>query len=140
MSTPVIVTASWYTILPAGYARIGISRGTPRGQRGYRMYRALAPGPWLRSVGEIEFGQRYWAQLQALDAARVVAEMQALAAGKIPALLCFEKPPPDPNWCHRGAVSAWLADVLGLDVPEYGHRDQDAIGRNHPKYNRLWNA
>lgn len=132
MSTPVIVTASWYTILPAGYARIGISRGTPRGQRGYRMYRALAPGPWFRSVEPAEFCRLYMAQLNELKPQQVVDELTALADGKIPAVLCFERPPPDPHWCHRSLVSAWLADELAIEVPEFGHW-QGRFGWHHPK-------
>ena len=64
------VTASWSTKLPDRFARIGISRGPPRGQRGYRMYAALAPGPWFRSVDADEYCRRYMLQLAALDAAK----------------------------------------------------------------------
>src|SRR6185295_2627300 len=116
-----IVTSSWFAPLPDTYARIGISRGTPRGQRGYRMFRALAPGPWFSSVNPDEYRTRYDQTLAALDPHKVLAELVDVAAGRIAALLCFERPPPNPDWCHRGLVSAWLADTLGLDVPEFGH-------------------
>jgi len=106
-----VVTSSWSTQLPEGYARIGISRGSPRGQRGYRTYRALAPGPWFSSVSEDEYCRRYRALLDALDPRKVLAILAELAGPRIPALLCFERPPPDPSWCHRGLVSAWFADT-----------------------------
>ena len=70
---PIPVTSSWSTRLPDGYAAIGISRGPPRGRRGYRMYRALAPGDWFRAVDEKTFVERYMAQLAGLDADQGVA-------------------------------------------------------------------
>lgn len=96
------VTASWSAKLPDELARIGISRGPPRGQRGYRMYRPLMPGAWFRTVPPEEFHKLYMAQLAELDPERLLIELNTLAAGKTPALLCFEPPPPDPRWCHRG--------------------------------------
>ena len=129
---PVPVTASWSDRLPDGYARIGISRGPPRGQRGYRMYHALAPGPWFRSASEEEFCALYLAQLDCLDPNHVVHELAAIAEGMTPALLCFERPPPDPAWCHRGLVAGWLYDQLGIEVREVGHEHLGA-GWSHPK-------
>lgn len=58
--------------------------------------------------------------LGALDPRIVLSEIQDLAGGGVPALLCFEKPPPDPRWCHRGIVSAWFEHTIGLKVPEFG--------------------
>ncbi len=129
MHTP--VTSSWSAQLPPQYARIGISRGTPRGQSGYRMYRALAPGEWFNKVSAEEYRDRYMAQLAKLDPNRVLSDLQALAGDRIPALLCFEKPD-DGQWCHRAFVSAWLNDKLGLNVPEYGLEDR-GFGWQHPK-------
>jgi hypothetical protein len=40
MSKTNLVTSSWFTELPPTFCRIGISRGTPRGKAGFRMYRA----------------------------------------------------------------------------------------------------
>jgi len=129
---PVPVTASWYSRLPDGYCRIGISRGTPRGQRGFKLYRRLAPGSWFKLVDPIEYRARYFALLEKLDPAATLAELCALGDGQIPALLCFERPPPDPAWCHRGLVSAWFHDTLGISVFEYGHQ-ADGAGWLHPK-------
>ena len=68
------------------------------------MYHALAPGPWFRSASETEFCALYLAQLDRLDPNQVLRELAALAEGMIPALLCFERPPPDPP----GAIAVWL--------------------------------
>ena len=96
------------------------------------MYRALAPGTWFSSVDEGEYRLRYQAILAALDPRKVAADLVELAEGRIPALLCFEGPPPDLRWCHRGLVSAWFADTIGLLVPEFGH-EGEGIGWSHPK-------
>ena len=34
--------------------------------------------------------------------------------------------------CHRGLVSAWLHDLLGLEVPELFHEEK-GFGWQHPK-------
>jgi hypothetical protein len=96
------------------------------------MYRKLAPGPWFHSVSEAEYCRLYLELLGALDPHKILAEIQALASQAVPALLCFEKPPPDPHWCHRGIVSAWFEHTVGLYVPEFGH-EQVGSGCSHPK-------
>jgi Protein of unknown function, DUF488 len=133
MSKPRIVTSSWFTALPPELCRIGISRGTPRGQAGFRMYRNLQPGPGTLKLPDRVFVARYFREvLQPLDAHQTVDELVELAAGKIPALLCFEHPPPNPKWCHRALVSIWLWEKLGLEVPEHGH-ESEGFGWSHPK-------
>jgi hypothetical protein len=132
MTRPTIVTSSWFEPLPAEYARVGISRGTPRGQRGFRMYRRLQPGAGTLKLPDAQFTEHYCRQvLGRLDARQVVDELIELADGKTPALLCFEHTH-SPAWCHRGIVSAWLQAEVGLDVPEYGC-EQDGCGVHHPK-------
>jgi hypothetical protein len=124
------VTACWATAIALRqFARIAISRGPPRGQRGYRLHRPLAPGPWFRSVDPDTFAELYMAQLAQLDARQVLRDLARLAGGKVPALLCFERP--GRGWCHRGLVAAWLGDALGLRVCEYGH-EADGWGWQHP--------
>src|SRR5258705_11768220 len=131
-SAGLMVTSSWFTKLWDGYSRIGISRGTPRGQKGFRMYRALAPGPWFRSVAPEQYLELYMAQLAQLDAHQVVQDLQTLAEDRIPALLFFEKPPADPHWCQRGLISAWLHYALGVQWCEFGH-EAAGSGWAHPK-------
>ena len=134
---PVPITSCWSMRLPATYARIGISRGPPRGQRGYRLYQPLMPGPWFRSVSGEEFRRLYMAQLATLEPRQMLQELAALAGDRVPALLCFEKPPPNDAWCHRGLVSAWFADTLKLSVFEYGHEEQ-GCGWAHPMLPPDW--
>jgi hypothetical protein len=135
-----IFTSSWFTRLPDSVARIGISRGVPRGQVGYSVMRELAPGPWFNSVSAEEYFRRYAEQLAALDppaiVARIVARMTPLAGGQDAALLCFE-PPNDPTkHCHRAYVSAWLHDELGLVVREWSD-PHASFGWGHCKMPRL---
>jgi hypothetical protein len=145
-----LYTSSWFTKLPDTVHRIGISRGTPRGQPGgYSMMRELAPGPWFNSISAEEYFRRYSEQLAELDPQAIVDKIHRLAggAGNVPpgggpsggkdaALLCFE-PPHDPaRTCHRAYVSAWLLDTLGLIVREFSD-PHAAFGWAHPKLPRL---
>ena len=129
-----IKTSSWFTKLPARHIRIGISRGVPHQLGTYLNYRPLAPGPWFRNCATpADYKHRYFDEILApLDPATVVADLGLMADGGIPTLLCFEAPPPDTAWCHRGLVSAWLFDELGLEVPEAGH-EALGFGWQHPK-------
>lgn len=128
-----IVTASWFTALPVGYIRIGISRGVPRGvSSGYKMYRKLAPGPWFKSVDASEYQRLYFEEvLRRLDPATVVRELSEIAGGAPAALSCFERAH-DVCFCHRAFVSAWLHDTTLSVVPELG-REGDGHGWRHPK-------
>jgi hypothetical protein len=130
----VIKTSSWFTKLTARHVRIGCSRGVPHQIGTYLNYRPLAPGPWFKSCATAEeYRHRYFAEiLSKLDASRVVSDLAMMADGGIPTLLCWEAPPPNEAWCHRGLVSAWLHDELGLEVPELGH-EQLGFGWQHPK-------
>ena len=138
--TPTIKTASWFSRLPDDHARIGISRSMPRGgaSAGCRMYRKLAPGPWFRSVDVETYARLYQAEvLDRLDPRQVAAELQELAGGRVPVLLCFERPN-GKDWCHRAFASRWLSEALGWPVPEFGYehlpQDQHPL---HPSRNGL---
>lgn len=127
-----IFTSSWFTPLPLEIQKIGISRGTPRGYAaGYRKMPELAPGPWFNSVNVREYKQRFFAILDDLDPRSVVRKIEDLSAGRDAALLCYEDPRRLDQWCHRGYVSAWLHDHLGLQVFEYGHQER-GFGWQHP--------
>jgi len=121
MPPPIIKTGSWATKLPDDHLRVGISRGTPRRlPSGYRVFRALAPGPWFNSVGIEEYARLYRTEiLGRLDPRLVVDALVGLAAGRVPVLLCFERPVPG-QWCHRAMAAEWLAEALGAVVPEFG--------------------
>jgi hypothetical protein len=122
-------TASWFTKLPDDHKRIGISRGTPRRMpAGYRVYKALAPGPWFNSVSIEEYYHLYRTEiLGPLDPRAVADHLTMLAGGLVPVLLCYERPPSqstliagEGDWCHRAMVAEWLAEALGVVVPEVG--------------------
>jgi hypothetical protein len=122
-ATAIIKTSNWFTPLDANHLRVGISRGTPRGQpAGFRIYRKLAPGPWFNSCATHQEYERLYRQeiLDPLDPRAVADELLAMASGRIPTLLCFEVAG-KPGWCHRSLCSEWLAEALGLPVPEYGY-------------------
>jgi hypothetical protein len=130
-----ISTSSWRVpIVDPGYCRIGISRSTPRGQKGFRRYPKLHPGPWFRSIAdEREWAARYQDEILAvLDPARTVAELRDIAGERAPVLLCWEPPEPGADFCHRGLVAAWLWDRVGLAVCELGFEAQ-GCGWSHPK-------
>lgn len=128
-----IYTSSWFTSLPPEIQKIGVSRGTPRGYAaGYRKMPELAPGPYFNTASARDYKQFYFEGLAHLDPRRIVAKIEDLSAGKDCALLCYEAPTKDEDWCHRGYISAWLFDTLGLQVFEYGLEERGA-GWKHPK-------
>ena len=115
-------TASWFTALPDDHIRIGISRGALRRMTaGYRLYKTLAPGPWFNSVGIDEYYSRYRTEiLGPLHPHKVRDDLDRLAAGRIPVLLCYERPG-GADWCHRAMATEWLAEALGAAIPEFGY-------------------
>jgi hypothetical protein len=42
-----------------------------------------------------------------------------MAGGRVPVLLCFERPNDPGKWCHRSLAVQWLAEALGVTVPEF---------------------
>jgi hypothetical protein len=124
-------TASFFTF--AGAGRIAISRSVPRNApAGFRVFRALAPGPWFASVTRPEYERLYAEQLAALDAKNVWDALHALAGGSEPVLQCYERPPfTQTNWCHRRLAAAWFETELGVIVSEWSveTRAEPAIGQ-----------
>ena len=112
-----IVTASWFTPLPEGYVRVGISRGVPAG---YRLYRRLAPGPWFNSVPTEEVLRRYDAEILApLDPRQVLDELLRLAGDKVPVLCCFERVDGG-QWCHLAPDWRIVRQRLAAAVAVHG--------------------
>jgi len=100
---------------------ICISRSAPRGSR-YRHYRPLAPGPWFRSVSVEGYIPLYAEQLLQLDPQRVYDDLYKISGGAVPTMLCYEKPlAGDKGFCHRRLAAQWLAQALGIQVPEVRH-------------------
>ena len=114
----IIKTGTWSARLPDDHIKIGISRGTPRFRiaPGWRRYIPLNPGPWLTAP---DFTARYQDLLSRLDPERVLEELLQLSGGRVPVLCCFEKVG-GAQWCHRSLAAAWLAQGLGIVVPEVG--------------------
>jgi hypothetical protein len=115
-----------------GPGRISIARFAPRATpAGFRVFKSLAPGDWFNKVTESEYRRRYFGEiLSQLDPNDVVAQLEELAAGAEPVLLCWEKPPlTKDNWCHRRMVAEWLRTSLRLEVPELEASSARASGR-----------
>ena len=112
-------TGSFFTY--QGPGRISISRSPPRtALAGFRVFKALAPGPWFNSVTPTQNRKLYNAQLSALDPAKVWQQLHALASDAEPVLLCYEMPPfTATNFCHRRLVAEWFAEHLGHVVHEH---------------------
>ena len=121
MQPTLIKTSAWGTQLPEDHLRVSISRGTPRRTpAGFRVYRALAPGPWFNKVGTDEYCRLYAEEILApLDPRLVADALVCLGDGRVPVLLCFERPNTG-KWCHRALVAEWLAKATGRTVPEFG--------------------
>ncbi len=132
---PRLFTGCWRDeIDDAKFLRIGISRMSPRGMRGYRTFPRLFPGKWWRDIVDpVEWAARYRTDiLGPLDAAEVVEQLSAMAGDRVPVLQCWETMSPPSGWCHRALVGVWLFDELGLQVPELGY-DGAGCGHRHPK-------
>jgi hypothetical protein len=111
----------------------------PHRDRGFRRFRALEPGRWFKTASTEEYVRLYSEQLRNLDAAQVVRDLEEMAGGLIPVLLCFEPPEPGTKWCHRGLVAKWLAEELGLEVYEFG-QEHEGSGAAHPKLPEQYRA
>jgi hypothetical protein len=116
-----IKTGCWFTDLPEGHIKIGISRGVPRRMAaGYRIFKQLAPGPWFNSVSAEEYYRLYRAEiLGRLDPRVVASQLIDLARGNVPVMVCYERPGTG-QWCHRSMAAEWLAEALGRPIPEVG--------------------
>jgi hypothetical protein len=137
-----IYTASWFTKLPEGFTRVGISRGSPRGaKKGYHKIMALAPGPWFKSVTPDKYLELYSAVLAKLDPQETADALHH--CGENPVMLCFESAADvhaGRKWCHRHLAAKWLEDKLGITIEEVGHPELDrfaflrARGINLPQF------
>ena len=68
-----------------------------------------------------EYYNRYRTEiLGPLDPHKVRDDLDRLAAGRTPVLLCYERLG-GADWCHRAMAAEWLADSLGVAIPEFGY-------------------
>ena len=87
---------------------------------GYRSYKKLAPGDYFRTASKPEYTQKFFAQLAQLDPLQTWNELEELADGCEPVLLCYEVPPfTEKNWCHRRMVADWFKQELGREDEEF---------------------
>lgn len=109
-------TASFFTY--QGRGRISIARYAPKWTpAGFEDYSKLEPGPWFKSVTQERYVELYRAEvLSKLDPRKTFDELQELAHGAEPVLLCWEKPG---DFCHRRLVAAWFGEKLGINVAEF---------------------
>jgi hypothetical protein len=99
---------------------IGISRGTPRGNPGfrYKVLRSLAPSKETFAIEDRNrFEAAYTAQLEELGIECILAELVRIGGGRPGVLLCWERPEPG-EWCHRWTLSGWIEEQSGIVVPE----------------------
>ncbi len=98
---------------------IGISRGTPRGNPGfrYRVLRSLAPGDeaWRQKDRE-SFERAYLDQLEALGSNRILADLRRISGGRPCVCLCWEKP--HEEFCHRWVLARFIDERAGIVIPE----------------------
>lgn len=120
------------------YALIGIAGRSPKGWTGLE-YKKLAPSwdiwkTWHDQIEEGKNNQEYFKTIKKganiaytlrfnkqilgnLNAVEVVNDIFKLADGKIPVLLCYEKPG---DFCHRHLVADWLnSNIHDVTVVEW---------------------
>lgn len=108
--------------LPLDVHAISIAAKAPEGWAGAE-YRRLAPPyevllDWKKYHEERAYARQYkQAVLDKYHPESVVREiMQLTPEGKIPCLICYEKPG---EFCHRHLVADWL-DEAGYEIGEIG--------------------
>lgn len=115
-----IHTASWFTSLPRGFSRVGISRSTPRGyKKEHWIVNQLAPGPWFKTVPPETYLKLYNNILAKLNPQHIADAL--FASGPNPVMVCYESAidiNAGTKFCHRHLAAKWLSDLLGIQVQE----------------------
>ena len=133
-----VVTSSYFTRLPLNHVRIGVSCGKAKRLLQQPFYMTeLAPwSAFKKGLSTAGYRDAYMKQLLKLDPCRILYRIdRAVGEGSVAVLCCYESPEKDTDWCHRGYISQWLADQLGVVVPELG-LDPELFGDRHPKIPR----
>lgn len=108
--------------LPNNCEPVSIAQWAPKGYKGYTM-KMLAPSPMLLSwwkkspkteVEKEKYTIIYNKQLSAFDPHKVAKLLIDGCKGKIPTLVCFEKPN---DFCHRHLVAKWFNEH-GIECKE----------------------
>ena len=107
--------------LPETICTISIAGNAPDRYDGIQ-YKKLAPKYWFFEKYKEDSDEQFYTEafnrevLGALEAHKVIAELENLASGKDICLLCYEKPC---EFCHRHLVAKWLEEKLNIEVKEY---------------------
>lgn len=84
-------------------------------------YKKLAPKLSFWKIWEQTHDNDYYVEqfyktvLDLLDPQQVYNELYKLSNGKIPCLICYEKPG---EFCHRHIVANWLSENLNIEIYE----------------------
>jgi hypothetical protein len=100
---------------------IGISRGTPRGNPGfrYRVLRSLAPSRETFTIQDRErYAASYRAQLEELGVGRILVDLKRIGGTGTIVMLCWEWLADPLEWCHRRMLACYIERDTGLEVPE----------------------
>jgi hypothetical protein len=101
-----------------GPGRISIARFNRGAPKGFKTYRALAPGPWFHSVTADEYLDRYIHEiLEELDAQEVWTELHRLVAPHEPHILCWCDLS-TVEFCHRRFFASWVKHTIGHVIEE----------------------
>jgi hypothetical protein len=123
-----IYTSHWRSPLlrDADAQVVGISRGTPRGNPGfrYRLARELAPSRAAFALEDREaFEEAYTRQLEEIGPRAILERLEALSRGRPTILLCWERLLDSGEWCHRRMLADYLRERAGIEVPEVAPGD-----------------
>ena len=97
-----------------------ICRGTPKGAESMARYWPLAPSWDLLKVEDLDAYTAIYLRdvLGRLDPAKVWRDLERMAGGHEPILLCYEAVTHPWVFCHRRLVARWFEANLGVEVPE----------------------
>ena len=106
--------------LPDTVCPISIAGKAPESYHGIE-YKKLAPKLSFWKIWEQIHDNDYYVEqfyktvLDLLDPQQVYDELYKLSNGKIPCLICYEKPG---EFCHRHIVTNWLSENLNIEIYE----------------------
>lgn len=107
--------------LPDNVCPISIAGKAPKGYNGIE-YKVLAPKWSFFKIWKETHDNEYYIKnfkelvLDQLNPQVVYTVLMRAANGKIPCLICYEKPG---DFCHRHLVADWLSEKLNLKIEEY---------------------
>jgi len=107
--------------LPDNICPISIAGKAPESYKGVE-FKKLAPKLSFWKVWEQTKDNDYYIEqfnklvLDTLDPKTIYDELIIISNGKIPCLVCYEKPG---DFCHRHLVADWLNKNLNIKIKEY---------------------